>query len=374
MAKVIDLIKKAAPTDSTILITGESGTGKELVARAIHSSSNRKNKNFVAVNCGAITDSLLETELFGHVRGSFTGAISDKPGRFELADQGTIFLDEIGETSENFQVKILRVLQSGEIEKVGSTKVQKVDVRIITATNKNLTELVKAKRFREDLFYRLNVINIDIPPLRERKEDIDILANRFLNTEGPEINLSKAVLKALNEYQWKGNVRELESVIKRAVIFAKSEKRKLIQLSDLPKEIVKESSYGFEDIVLESLRNKKFTHSSIVETAKELGNVNRTNISENFRGLVLKSLVENNLNIQKTISFISGSDDSEVQKRVLQKVQTFINNIEKDIKSTEQSDFEELKKRFSSKYKNLPAKFHYYLDEILKRKSSSTTS
>jgi len=374
MAKVIDLIKKSAPTNSTILITGESGTGKELVARAIHSSSNRKDKNFVAINCGAITDSLLESELFGHVRGSFTGAISDKPGRFELADQGTIFLDEIGETSENFQVKILRVLQSGEIEKVGSTKVQKVDVRVIAATNKNLTELVKAKKFREDLYYRLNVINIEVPPLRERKEDIDILANSFLNTEESEIDLSKAVLRALNEYQWKGNVRELESVIKRAVIFAKSEKRKLIQLSDLPKEIVKESSYGFEDIVLESLRNKKFNHSSIVETAKELGNVNRTNISENFRGLVLKSLVENNLDIQKTTSFISGTDDSEVKKRVLQKVQTFIKNIEKDLQSTEQSDFEELKKRFSSKYKNLPVKFHHYLDEILRRLSISKTS
>ena len=374
MTKVIDLIKKSAPTNSTILITGESGTGKELVARAIHSLSNRKKQNFVAVNCGAITDSLLESELFGHVRGSFTGAISDKPGRFELADQGTIFLDEIGETSENFQVKMLRVLQSGEIEKVGSTKDQKVDVRVIAATNRNLTELVKAKKFREDLYYRLNVINIEVPPLRERKEDIDVLANSFLKNEEPEIDLSKAVLKALNEYQWKGNVRELESFIKRALIFAKSEKRKLIQLSDLPKEIVKESSYGFEDLVLESLRSKKFTHSSIVETAKEFGDVNRTTISENFRGVVLKSLVENNLDIQKTTSFISGTDNREVQNRVLQKVQTFIINIEKDLQSTEQSDFEELKKRFSSKYKNLPVKFHHYLDEILKRLSASKTS
>lgn len=372
MAKVVDLIKKAAPTDSTILITGGSGTGKELIARAIHLLSNRKDKNFVAVNCGAITDSLLESELFGHVRGSFTGATSDKPGRFELADQGTIFLDEIGETSENFQVKMLRVLQSGEIEKVGSIKVQKVDVRIIAATNKNLTEMVKAKRFREDLYYRLNVINIEVPPLRERKEDIDILANSFLKTEEPEIGISKAVLKALNEYQWKGNVRELESVIKRAVIFAKAEKRKLIQLSDLPGEIVKESSYGFEDLVLESLRNKRFTHSSIVETAKELGNVNRTTISENFRGLVLKSLVENNFDIQKTASLISGTDDIEVQERVLQKIQTFFNNIETDLQKAEQSDFSELKKRLSSKYKNLPAKFHNYLDEIIKRKSTPT--
>ena len=242
IAQIVELIKKAAPTDSTILITGESGTGKELVARAIHSVSKRKDKNFIAVNCGALTDSILESELFGHVRGSFTGATTDKPGRFELADQGTIFLDEIGETSENFQVKMLRVLQSGEIEKVGSTKVERVNVRVVAATNKNIVELVKEKKFREDLYYRLNVITIEVPPLRERKEDIEVLANYFLQNETTDLNYSKAVLQALNDYQWKGNVRELESVIKRAIIFARSENRNLIQLSDLPKEIVKEAS------------------------------------------------------------------------------------------------------------------------------------
>ena len=371
MAQIVELIKKAAPTDSTILITGESGTGKELVARAIHSVSKRKNKNFIAVNCGALTDSILESELFGHVRGSFTGATADKPGRFELADQGTIFLDEIGETSENFQVKMLRVLQSGEIEKVGSTKVERVNVRVVAATNKNIVELVKEKKFREDLYYRLNVITIELPPLRERKEDIDVLANSFLLAEAPEISLSKAVLQALNDYQWKGNVRELESVIKRAIIFARSEKRNLIQLSDLPKEIVKEARYSFEDLVLESLRNKKFTHSSIAETAKELGNVNRTMIAENLRGLALKTLVENEFNIEKTVSIISGTEENEVKDRVLLKVQTFINNIQKDVKKSGDKDFESLKRQFSSKYKNLPAKFHSYLDEVLKWKTKS---
>ncbi len=372
MAQVISLIQKAAPTDSTILITGESGTGKELVAKAIHSQSKRKDKNFIAVNCGALTDSILESELFGHVRGSFTGAITDKPGRFELADQGTIFLDEIGETSENFQVKMLRVLQSGEIEKVGSTKVQKVNIRVIAATNKNLSELVKAKKFREDLYYRLNVIKIEISPLRERKEDISVLANSFLQTEAPEISLSKAVLQALNEYQWKGNVRELESVIKRAIIFAGSEKRNLIQLSDLPREIVKETKYSFEDLVLESLRNRKFSHSSIAETAKELGNVNRTMISENLRGLILQTLVENEFNIEKTVSIISGTEENEVKNRVLLKVRMFLNNIENDINKSVNEDYEKLKKQFSSKYKNLPVKFHSSLDEVLKWKSQSS--
>ncbi|MGB5288216.1 MAG: sigma 54-interacting transcriptional regulator [Ignavibacteriaceae bacterium] len=371
IAQVVELIKKAAPTDSTILITGESGAGKELVAKAIHLMSKRKDKNFIAVNCGALTDSLLESELFGYTRGAFTGAVTDKQGRFEMADEGTIFLDEIGETSENFQVKMLRVLQSGEIEKVGSTKPERVNVRVVAATNKNLTELVKEKKFREDLYYRLNVITIKLPPLRERKEDIDVLAKSFLEAESSDLQLSRAALQAMNDYQWKGNVRELESVIKRAVIFARSEKRNLIRLSDLPRELVKETSLSFEDIVIDSLRSKKFSHSSITDTAKELGAVNRTLISENLRGIALRTLVENNFNIEKTISFISGSEDEETKNRVHSKIQTFISNIENDLKHLNYEDFEEIKKRLSAKYKNLPAKFHHSLDEVIKWKAKN---
>jgi transcriptional regulator with GAF, ATPase, and Fis domain/CHASE2 domain-containing sensor protein len=368
IAHVVELIKKASPTDTTILVTGESGTGKELVAKAIHLLSKRKDNNFISINCAALQDSLLESELFGHERGSFTGAIADRQGRFELADGGTIFLDEIGETSENFQAKMLRVLQSGEIEKVGSTKAYSVDARVVAATNKNLAELVKEKKFREDLFYRLNVINIELPPLRERKEDVNALAKSFIESESAEIQISKAALQALNDYSWKGNVRELESVIKRAVIFANSEKRNMIQLNDLPKEIVKEARYSFEDIVLESLRGKKFSHSSIVETAKELGNVNRTLISENLRGLALKALVESEFEIEKTTINISGTNDEEVNERVRSKIQTFLTNIEKDLRESQEKDFENLKMKFSSKYKNLPLKFHSYLDEVIKWK------
>ncbi|HEY6625478.1 MAG TPA: sigma 54-interacting transcriptional regulator, partial [Ignavibacteriaceae bacterium] len=366
MSQVVELIKKASPTDTTILVTGESGTGKELVANAIHLLSKRKDKNFISVNCAALSDSLLESELFGHQRGAFTGAVADRQGRFELADGGTIFLDEIGETSENFQVKMLRVLQSGELEKVGSTKAYRVDVRVVAATNKNLFELVKERKFREDLFYRLNVINIELPPLRERKEDINVLAKSFMRSESADMQISKAGLQALNDYNWKGNVRELESVIKRALIFAKSENRNMIQLTDLPKEIVKEVSFNFEDIVLESLRGKKFSHSSIVETAKELGNVNRTMISENLRGLVLKTLVESQFNIEQAIVIISGTEDRETNERVRSKIQTFLSNIESDLRRTGEKEFENLKKQFSSKYKNLPAKFHSYLDEVIK--------
>ncbi len=366
MAEVIELIKKAAPTDTTILVTGESGTGKELVAKAIHLLSKRKDKNFISVNCAALQDSLLESELFGHERGAFTGAIADREGRFELADGGTIFLDEIGETSENFQAKMLRVLQSGEIEKVGSTRAYRVDVRVVAATNKNLSELVKEKKFREDLFYRLNVINIELPPLRERKEDINVLAKSFIESEVADMQISIAALQALNDYSWKGNVRELESVIKRAVIFAKSEKRNMIQLTDLPKEIVKEARYSFDDLVLESLRGKKFSHSSIVETAKELGNINRTMISENLRGLAFKTLVESQFNIEQAIVIISGTEDHETNERVRSKIQTFLSNIENDLRKTEEKNFETLKKQFSSKYKNLPVKFHSYLDAVIK--------
>jgi transcriptional regulator with PAS, ATPase and Fis domain/CHASE2 domain-containing sensor protein len=373
MRKVVELIEKAAPTDATILISGDSGTGKELAAKAIHKLSSRNDNNFVAVNCGALSENLLESELFGHVRGAFTGATADKKGRFEAANNGTIFLDEIGETTENFQLKLLRVLQSGEIEKVGSSQTNKVNVRVVAATNKNLESLVKEKKFREDLYYRLNVFKLDLPPLRERKDDIEPLTIHFLRNESEYLNLSKAVLQALKDYNWKGNVRELQSVIKRAVIFAESERRNLIQLSDLPGEIVKGVKYNFEDHVLESLRNKNFSHSSITETAKELGNVNRTMISENFRGLVFKVLYETNFNLNETISNISGNEDESRIQKVKGKIETFISNIENDIKNSGSNDFEIIKRKLSSKYKNLPVKFHYYLDEIIRWKISDPT-
>jgi transcriptional regulator with GAF, ATPase, and Fis domain len=243
-----------------------------------------------------------------------------------------------------------------------------VDVRVIAATNKDLDKEVKNKNFREDLYYRLNVIKLKLPPLRERKEDIDVLASHFLFVEEPKFSVSKSVLKALVDYDWKGNIRELESVIKRGVIFARSEGRDLLQLSDLPKEIVKGSKFNFEDLVLESLRNKKFSHSSIIETAKELGNVNRTMISENFRGFVFKMLVENNFDLAEGIKDIVGSEDEESIEKVTAKAKTFINNVESDILKINTNNFEVVRSEFKSKYKNLPVKFHFYLDEIIKWK------
>ena len=302
---------------------------------------------------------------FGHVKGAFTGAVSDRVGRFETADKGTIFLDEIAETSENFQVKLLRVLQTGDFEKVGSSKTEHVNLRIIAATNKNLETEVREKKFREDLYYRLNVIKMELPPLRNRKDDIEVLIDYFVKKEANEFRISSSVYKSLKEYQWKGNVQELEAVIKRACIFAKSSRRELIQLSDLPKEIVKNASINFDDLAIESLRSKKFTHSSVSETARELGNVGRTLISENFRGCVLKTLVENNYNVDQAVTEISGSDETDTKIRVKSKVGNIMRNIENDVKSMDSKSFEFVKTKLKSKYKNLPQRFHFYLDEII---------
>ncbi len=366
MNEIVDLIEKVAPEDANVLVLGESGTGKELVANAIHKLSKRSGNNFVAVNCGALSDSLLESELFGHVKGAFTGAVTDKKGRFEIADKGTIILDEIGEVSESFQVKLLRVIQTGDYERVGSSSTSHTNVRIVAATNKDLDKLVKEKKFREDLFYRLNIIKISIPPLRKRKEDIVPIANAFLMKEADGIKLSYAVVNALNANDWKGNVRELQAVIKRAIIFAKSAKRKLIQLSDLPPEMVKAIKISFDELVIESLREKHFSYSSISDTAKELGYVSRTLVSENFRGYCFKYLVENNFNFDLTVENVSGMKDEDSIKAVENKLKLFLDNLKADIESSELKEFEEIKKKFKSKYKNLPQKFHVYLDEVIK--------
>lgn len=222
MLALYELLEKVAPTKTNILITGESGTGKELVAKAIHYNSPRKEKPFVTLNCGAIPETLIESELFGHVKGAFTDAIATKKGLFEVADEGTIFLDEISELPLLMQVKLLRVLQDKEFKRVGGTEDIRVDVRIISATNKDLELAVKEKRFREDLFYRLNVIQIKLPPLRERKEDIPLLASHFLKKYSEELNkkistITPEALQILLNYEYPGNVRELQNIIERAV-------------------------------------------------------------------------------------------------------------------------------------------------------------
>ncbi|MBI1936724.1 MAG: sigma 54-interacting transcriptional regulator [Ignavibacteriales bacterium] len=364
---IINLIKKISSTNATALISGESGSGKELIARAIHDLSERKKQNFVALNCAALPETLLESELFGHVRGAFTNAIGDKKGLFELADGGTIFLDEVGETTELFQAKLLRVIQFGEFQKVGSPETKHVDVRIIAATNRDIEQLVKQKKFREDLYYRLNVLRIGLPPLRERKDDIEVLANYFVKRESPSLQISRAVMQSLLNNQWNGNVRELESIIKRAAIFAASENRNVIKLGDLPDDYRKYEKLSLENLILDSLRSKKFSHSSINETAKELGDISRTMVTENFRGIFFREYVKSDYDLEKSITEVAGSAEAESLEKIRSKASTYLENIRKDLVKIEKRDFETVKNSFPAKYKNLPSRYHQYLDLIIKR-------
>lgn len=239
--KVFDLVKKVAPSKASVLITGESGVGKEMMANALHNLSPRKDKPFIKVHCAALSDSLLESELFGHEKGAFTGAIAMKRGRFELAHEGTIFLDEIGEISQNVQVKLLRVIQERKFERVGGEETLDVDVRIIAATNRNLEEEIKKGNFREDLYYRLNVVNINVPPLRERKDDIPIMVNNFIRKFSKENNKNITTVdtkakNALYSYDWPGNIRELRNCIEGAVVIAEGS---TLRLEDLPPAVRK---------------------------------------------------------------------------------------------------------------------------------------
>src|SRR3954454_5278938 len=225
MREVVRITRQVAPSRACILVVGETGTGKELIARAIHDLSPRRSGPYIRVNCGALTESLLESELFGHVKGSFTGAVDNRTGRFEAAHTGSIFLDEINSTSPKLQVKLLRVLQEGEVERVGDTNTKKVDTRVIAATNRDLHEEIDAGRFREDLYYRINVVPIYLPPLRERREDMEPLARFFLGRHSEENRrdppeLTPEVLRVLEGHDWPGNVRELENYVERAVVLA----------------------------------------------------------------------------------------------------------------------------------------------------------
>ena len=273
MSDVIKLAEQVAPSQASVLIQGENGTGKESIASLIHRIGARSDKPFIKVSCAALPDTLLESELFGYEKGAFTGAVSQKEGRFELANEGTLFLDEIGEITPSIQVKLLRVLQEGEFERLGGTKVLRSNVRIISATNVNLENAIKQKRFREDLYYRLNVITMNMPPLRERREDIPLLISHFLKIYQEKNNkvvdgISEDVLDILTDYQWPGNVREIKNIIERAVVLTQD---RIITQKDLPVNISKEKAeerkltipFGMplreieKKIIIETLRRSK---------------------------------------------------------------------------------------------------------------------
>ncbi|MDY7038661.1 MAG: sigma-54 dependent transcriptional regulator [Thermodesulfobacteriota bacterium] len=300
--KIFELIEKVADTDSTVLISGASGTGKELIARAIHKNSSRSDKPLIIINCGAIPEELLESELFGHTKGAFTGAHKSRTGRFEMANEGTIFLDEIGEMSPSLQVKLLRVLQEQKFERVGGTKTIHVDVRIVAATNKNLITAINKGKFREDLFYRLNVIPIKVPPLKQRKSDIPLLIDYFLKKfqSGKEKRItgfSPRAMDAMDEFDWPGNVRELENVIKRFTVLCDTN---IVHFNDLPEQIQQNSKLiqPVEEAVLEKgvtfdkavkdyekrLILEALEKSNWVKTkAAKLLNINRTTLVEKIK-------------------------------------------------------------------------------------------
>jgi DNA-binding NtrC family response regulator len=281
--KLLETISQVAPTKASVLVTGESGVGKELVADALHQISNRRNGPFIKVHCAALSDSLLESELFGHEKGAFTGAIATKKGRFELADGGTIFLDEIGDISLSTQIKILRVLQERQFERVGGVKTITVDVRIVTATNKDLLEEITKGTFREDLYYRLNVVHVEVPPLRERMEDIPLLLTAFLDQINKENNtdvkgFTPEAKSALYRYDWPGNIRELRNCVEAAIVLCKGE---FVELNDLPPNISKNNEsqsisldIGLslaeveKQVILTTLNNCKGNKSKTAEVLK----------------------------------------------------------------------------------------------------------
>jgi DNA-binding NtrC family response regulator len=302
MLRIFDMVESIADTRATVLITGESGTGKSLVARAIHRRSGRRNKPFVEVACGALPENLLESELFGHVAGSFTGAAGDKLGKFMQADGGTIFLDEIGTASPGMQVKLLRVLQELEFEQVGGTKTFHIDTRVILATNEDLTQAVAAGRFRQDLYYRVNVINIELPSLRDRLSDIPLLAKHFLEQvcveSGKKVHgFSEGAMLAMQRYRWPGNVRELQNIIERAVLLGKGD---TVELDDLPTALVAGAPLNMapvsgqslkqamsnpeRQIILDALERHGWNRHA---TAESLG-INRTTLYKKMKRLQLE--------------------------------------------------------------------------------------
>ena len=306
--EVIDTAKIAAPTDANILISGESGTGKELFAKAIHTNSKRKEKSLISVNCAALSETLLESELFGHEKGAFTGADKPRDGLFISADKGTIFLDEIGEIPLSMQVKLLRVLQEKEIQKVGSDKVTNIDVRVIVATNKDLEQEVAAGNFRQDLFYRLNVINVKVPPLRDRADDIPLLAKKFLDRYTRENNkdlkgFTPMAMDALVKYGWPGNVRELENIIERAIILCLGQ---YISEKDLPANVLKD--YEPDNMIGHDLAGGRKTLNEIesialIETLKQTkGNkTEAAKILNITRTTLNNKLKRHNLDLEKIL-------------------------------------------------------------------------
>ena len=319
------LLTQVSDTDASILILGESGTGKELVARAIHNLSSRSSNNFIPVNCGAIPKDLLESELFGHKKGAFTGAYSDRKGRFHLADKGTIFLDEIGDMQLDMQVKLLRVLQEKVVDPVGSNSPVKVDVRVVAATHQNIESLIKEGKFREDLYYRINVIPIEIPPLRSRIEDIDLLINKFI--EKNTIHFDESVIAYLKAYHWPGNIRELINFIQRIKAIANTNKIKLEEIPDfvLPRidanlknnakdngmNNIKKESIDFNDLLVDKNNDEKEENLNFIpETGVDL----KKSVTDMEIALIKEALKKSDGNVTKASKLLTLGRTTLIEK------------------------------------------------------------
>ena len=319
------LLTQVSDTDASILILGESGTGKELVARAIHNLSSRSSNNFIPVNCGAIPKDLLESELFGHKKGAFTGAYSDRKGRFHLADKGTIFLDEIGDMQLDMQVKLLRVLQEKVVDPVGSNSPVKVDVRVVAATHQNIESLIKEGKFREDLYYRINVIPIEIPPLRSRIEDIDLLINKFI--EKNTIHFDDSVIGYLKAYHWPGNIRELINFIQRIKAIANTNKIKLEEIPDfvLPRidanlknnakdngmNNIKKESIDFNDLLVDKNNDEKEENLNFIpETGVDL----KKSVTDMEIALIKEALKKSDGNVTKAAKLLTLGRTTLIEK------------------------------------------------------------
>jgi len=372
MAAVLELVATVSADNIPVLILGETGVGKELIAQSIHQTGPRANRPFVAINCGALSETLLESELFGHERGSFTGAHARRLGRFELAQGGTIFLDEITETTPHFQTRLLRVLQEGEFERLGGEQTIKTDARIIAATNRNVLEEKNSGRFRSDLYYRLNGFPISIPPLRERTEDIPLLVSHFLRKHGHAAvtSISDRAMEILQRHRWPGNVRELENVMHRAVILARSDGRNFVRETDLGDDVqppktttpAEKHFQPMESQILDMLRRFEFSRSAISQTARALGNRDRGTVTEYFRGICFEHVIQQQFDIQGAARTIAGCDQCEVIERVREKIDEYIANVRSLISG---SDDPEDAKKLTSVFKGLPKKYHPHLQQLI---------
>ncbi len=370
--EVFQMIKKVAAASSPVLLTGETGTGKELLASALHRLSPRSGGPFVAVNMAAITETLAESELFGHVRGSFTGAYADKKGRFEQADHGTLFMDEIGELPFDLQTKLLRVLQAGEVDRVGGTTPRHVDVRIIAATNRDLEAEVAAKRFREDLYYRLNVVQVTLPPLRERPGDVELLAQHFLKQFAaqagkPIVGFSERAMQTLRHQEWRGNVRDLRNAVERAVVFAEGQ---VITETDLNLSAPSHAAGraiivgpGGRDIsgdgaFLEVMREVRFEIDAV---AQRLG-ISRGTVASRFKGICFQAIVAHEGRMAEAAEEVAGAKDSRVES----KIREYYNNLLEAAHQFPNADLAVLECR--RRFKNLPQRYFPAVEQLIRNK------